>query len=109
MTSISSSVWMGRSIALSSHSRNRLFLFVLTSRETADSSATRPGGDKLLLGHARLSDRRCDGVPSDRSTDPIEGSVAQVCLSQTGRKDRRRTHPRSSTRSSLLTEEKVPD
>ena len=48
------------------------------------------------------SDRRCDGVPPDRSTDPIEGSVAQVCLSQTSKKDRRRTHPRSNTRSSLL-------
>ena len=35
--------------------------------------------------------------------------MAQVCLGQTGRKDRRRTHPRSNTRSSLLSQEKVTD
>src|SRR4051794_14834991 len=68
----------------------------------------RAGGERLLKVTSG-SERRCDGVPSDRSTDPIEGSVAQVCLSQTNRKDRRRTHPRLNTRSSLLEREVMPD
>jgi hypothetical protein len=33
--------------------------------------------------------------------------VAQVCLGQTGRKDRRRTHPRTNTRGSLLIQERA--
>src|SRR5215217_6052940 len=96
---------MGRSIAFSSHSRNRLS--ICTHRPRRRTVLRR---DLVGTGSYKVTsgpDRQCDGVPPDRPTDPVKGSVAQVCLSQTGRKDRRRTHPRSNTRSSLLEDVKA--
>ena len=75
----------------------------LTSREDGGRYCDeRAGEDRLLLGHIRLRPAVRRRPFRERPTDPIEGSVAQVCSAQTGRKDRRRTHPRTNTRCSLL-------
>jgi hypothetical protein len=69
MTSVSWSLWMGRkSIALSSHSRNRPF-FVHSPAETMHSTAMRPGGDRFLLGRIRLRPavRQSPSRPADGS------------------------------------------
>src|SRR3712207_757906 len=98
MTSVSSSVWMGRrSIAHSPHSRNRLSLLSLHSpaEKTADSTAMRPGEDRLLLGHTRLrpavrrrSSRAADGSgrrqrgPSLFESDRQKGSPPHTSSQQ---------------------------